>query len=132
MFENSRAFSSFAVDDIGKAKQFYGETLGLDVQETDMSVDDAVYTMLTLNVTGGNGVLVYPKSDHSPAVFTVLNFPVDDIETTVDELGRRGVRFEQYGGDIATDEKGIHRNGDHSVAWFRDPAGNILAVMQES
>ena len=131
MFESSRTFSSFAVSDIGKAKQFYGETLGLDVQETGMKVDDTVYTLLTLNVTGGNGVLVYPKPDHSPATFTVLNFPVDDIEATVDELVRRGVRFEQYDGDIATDEKGIHRNGGPLIAWFRDPAGNVLSVIQD-
>lgn len=123
MFEKTKAYSGFSVDDIPKAKQFYAETLGLDVSE--------VNGMLTLNISGTNGVLVYPKGDaHTPASFTILNFPVDDIEAAVDELTSRGVRFEHYD-DLGSDEKGIHRNEGPLIAWFTDPAGNVLSVLQE-
>ena len=124
MFEHSRAFSGFSVDDIPKAKQFYGETLGLRVTEE--------HGMLQLHLEGGRHILVYPKPDHTPATYTILNFPVDDIDATVDELAARGVRFEQY--DDA-DDKGVLRgrklNRGPDIAWFTDPAGNILSVIQE-
>ncbi|MFC9327672.1 VOC family protein [Kitasatospora sp. NPDC057015] len=124
MFGRSKAFSGFAVDDIDKARSFYGETLGLDVTEDD--------GLLRLHLGGGADVLVYPRPGHTPAAFTVLNFPVDDIEAAVDELGRRGVRIERYPGFDA-DERGIHRgDGGPTVAWFTDPAGNILSVLQET
>jgi len=122
MFENTKAFSGFAVDDVAKAKRFYGETLGLKVSEDN--------GLLTLHIAGGRDVLVYPKPDHQPASFTVLNFPVDDIEAAVDELTTRGVRFERYEGtDIETDAKGIFRGGGPLIAWFTDPAGNVLSVI---
>jgi len=122
MFENTKAFSGFAVDDVAKAKRFYGETLGLKVSEDN--------GLLTLHIAGGRDVLVYPKPDHQPASFTVLNFPVDDIEAAVDGLTTRGVRFERYEGtDIETDAKGIFRGGGPVIAWFTDPAGNVLSVI---
>ena len=122
MFGNTKAFSGFAVDDVAKAKRFYSETLGLKVSE--------VNGLLTLHIAGGRDVLVYPKPDHQPASFTVLNFPVDDIEAAVDELTTRGVRFEHYEGtDIETDPKGIFRGGGPLIAWFTDPAGNVLSVI---
>jgi catechol 2,3-dioxygenase-like lactoylglutathione lyase family enzyme len=123
MFEHTKAFSGFSVDDIAKARQFYGETLGLRVSEE--------YGMLHLHLEGGTNILVYPKPDHTPATFTILNFPVDDIDAAVDELVARGVRFEKYD-DV--DEKGIlrgrERNLGPDIAWFTDPAGNILSVLQ--
>jgi catechol 2,3-dioxygenase-like lactoylglutathione lyase family enzyme len=123
MFENTKAFSGFSVDDIPRAKQFYGETLGLRVSEED--------GMLTLHIAGDRPTLVYPKADHSPASFTILNFPVDDVEKAVDELTARGVRFERYEGtEIETDEKGVFRGGGPLIAWFKDPAGNVLSVIQ--
>jgi predicted enzyme related to lactoylglutathione lyase len=122
MFKDAKAFSSFSVDDLTKAKQFYAETLGLEISED--------YGMLQLKLGGGGTVMVYPKGgDHTPASFTVLNIPVADVEQAVDELTKSGVRFEQYGGDLQTDDKGIHR-GDPTMAWFKDPAGNILSVME--
>jgi catechol 2,3-dioxygenase-like lactoylglutathione lyase family enzyme len=123
MFKDTKAFSGFSVDDLQRAKQFYGDTLGLDVAEEN--------GMLRLNIAGGNPILVYPKPDHVPAVFTILNFPVDDIDEAVDELTRRGVRFERYEG-FDQDEKGVSRTMGPSIAWFTDPAGNILAVLQTS
>ncbi|GAA2264353.1 VOC family protein [Streptomyces amakusaensis] len=124
MFRDTRAFSGFAVDDIPAARRFYGETLGLEVGEEQ--------GMLTLTLGGGATVLVYPKPDHTPAGFTLLNFPVDDIEEAVDALAARGVSFERYEG-FAHDEKGIARHeGGPAIAWFRDPAGNVLSVLQES
>ena len=123
MLEKSKAFSGFAVDDVPKAREFYAGTLGLRVTEQN--------GMLRLHLGGGTEVLVYPKPGHTPATFTVLNFPVDDVERTVDELTARGVRFERYGGAIGTDEKGIHRGDGPDIAWFTDPAGNILSVLQE-
>ena len=123
MFENTKAFSGFAVDDIPKAKQFYGDTLGLKVSEEN--------GLLTLHIAGDRATLVYPKEDHTPASYTILNFPVDDIETAVDGLAARGVEFERYTGtEIETDEKGIFRGGGPLIAWFTDPAGNILSVIQ--
>ena len=123
MFGNTKAFSGFAVDDIEKAKQFYGGTLGLEVTEEN--------DLLTLHIAGDRPVLVYPKPNHTPASFTILNFPVDDIEAAVAELAARGVDFERYEGTpIATDEKGIFRGGGPLIAWFTDPAGNVLSVIE--
>jgi catechol 2,3-dioxygenase-like lactoylglutathione lyase family enzyme len=122
MFTNTKAFSGFSVDDVQKAKEFYGETLGLRVSEE--------YGMLQLHIAGSTDILVYPKPDHTPASFTILNFPVDDIDMAVDDLAERGVRFERYEG-FDTDEKGIFRGEGPFIAWFRDPAGNVLSVLQE-
>lgn len=124
------AFSSFSVDDLDKAKQFYGETLGLQVTVEEMGV-------LNIKLATGGGMMIYPKGEgHSPATYTVLNFPVEDIDQVVDELKSKGVEFEQYDNEwIKTDEKGISRgdgkNGPLGMAWFKDPAGNILSVLQE-
>jgi catechol 2,3-dioxygenase-like lactoylglutathione lyase family enzyme len=123
MFGKSKAFSGFAVSDIPAAKQFYSETLGLEVSEDN--------GMLTLHIAGDRDILVYPKPDHTPASYTILNFPVDDIEQAVDELTRRGVRFERYDG-FEQDEKGIASGGGGPrIAWFTDPAGNVLSVLQD-
>jgi predicted enzyme related to lactoylglutathione lyase len=122
MFKNTNAFSGFSVDDMEKAKKFYGETLDLDLSEE--------YGLVTLHLAGGTNVLIYPKPDHTPASFTILNFPVDDIDAAVDELAGRGVSFESYG-IPEMDDKGIHRGGGPYIAWFKDPAGNILSVLQE-
>lgn len=126
--QNTKAFSGFSVNDIQKAKEFYGHTLGLDVTESEMGV-------LELHLAGGANILVYPKPDHTPATFTILNFPVDNIEQAVNALTTIGVRFEQYDEPgIKTDEKGIHRSDDPNagpnIAWFKDPAGNILSVLE--
>ncbi|HEX8771112.1 MAG TPA: VOC family protein [Acidimicrobiales bacterium] len=128
MFRNNEAFSSFSVDDPDAAKKFYGETLGLDVSDIpDMN------GLLEVSVAGGGKVMIYPKPDHAPATFTVLNFPVDDIDAAVDELADRGVDFEIYDeGELKTDEKGIMRSDGPQIAWFRDPAGNVLSVLQSS
>ncbi|HKT38086.1 MAG TPA: VOC family protein [Ktedonobacterales bacterium] len=124
MFKDIKAFSGFSVDDLEKAKQFYGQTLGLDVSETN--------DLLQLHIAGGTTILVYPKDNHVPATFTILNFPVTDIEQAVDELTARGVRFEQYNlPGLVTDEKGIARGGGPNIAWFKDPAGNILSVLEQ-
>ena len=123
MFKNTEAFSGFSVDDIPRAKQFYGETLGLNVSEEN--------GMLTLELAGGGRVLVYPKENHTPASFTILNFPVPDVEETVDRLTEAGVKFEHYEGDLQTDEKGIMRGQGPDIAWFTDPAGNILSVLDQ-
>ena len=122
MFENTKAFNGFSVDDVSKAKEFYGETLGLRVSEE--------YGMLTLHIAGERDILVYPKPDHTPASYTILNFPVDDIDEAVDEPAERGVRFERYD-DSAQDEKGIYHGGGPLIAWFKDPAGNVLSVIQQ-
>jgi catechol 2,3-dioxygenase-like lactoylglutathione lyase family enzyme len=122
MFENTRAFSGFAVDNLAAAQRFYSQTLGLKTSEQ--------YGLLILHLLGGRDTLVYPKTDHTPANYTILNFQVDDIEAAVDELVRRGVRLERYPG-MEQDEKGINRGGGPYIAWFKDPAGNILAVLQE-
>jgi predicted enzyme related to lactoylglutathione lyase len=123
MFKDTKAFSGFSVDDIGKAKDFYGKTLGLSLSEAN--------GLLTLQIAGGARILIYPKPNHSPATFTILNFPVDDIEKAVDALTKRGVRFEHYEGKMKTDEKGIFRGEGPKIAWFKDPAGNILSVLEE-
>lgn len=130
MLANSKAFSGFAVNDLDAARAFYGDVLGLDVAVEEMQGVPQQYWPLSLKLGSGADVLIYPKPDHQPAVFTLLNFPVDDIDATVDELAARGVRFEQYEGDIATDAKGVHR-GCPLIAWFRDPSGNILSIIQE-
>jgi catechol 2,3-dioxygenase-like lactoylglutathione lyase family enzyme len=122
MFTNTKAFSGFAVPDLTKAKEFYGDTLGLKTSEE--------YGLLTLHIAGDRDVLVYPKPDHAPATYTILNFPVDDIDNVVDELAARGVQFERYD-SMEQDERGIHRGGGPYIAWFKDPAGNILSVLQE-
>lgn len=122
MFTHSAAFSGFAVDDIDAAETFYGDTLGLPVRMNEMGI---------LEITLGSGatVIVYPKSDHEPAVFTILNFPVDDVETAVDELNARGVVTKIYDGENGGDAKGIVRGYGPEIAWFRDPAGNVLSVL---
>jgi catechol 2,3-dioxygenase-like lactoylglutathione lyase family enzyme len=122
MLTDTKAFSGFSVDDLAKARQFYGETLGLRVSEEPMG-------LMTLHLGGGHDVLVYEKPNHVPATYTVLNFPVDDIERAVDELVNRGVRFERYP-NIEADQRGIFRGGGPLIAWFTDPAGNILAVLE--
>ena len=127
MLDHRHAFSSFSVNDPSKARQFYGDTLGLEVSEVP-----EMEGMLELHAGGGK-VLLYPKPDHRAATFTVLNFPVDDIDQAVDELARKGVRFERYEGEIQTDAKGIARSDGNgpNVAWFKDPAGNILSIVEE-
>jgi catechol 2,3-dioxygenase-like lactoylglutathione lyase family enzyme len=122
MFANTKAFSGFAVDDVQKAREFYGDTLGLKTSEE--------YGLLTLHLAGDRPTLVYPKPDHTPADYTILNFPVDDIDRAVDDLAARGVRFERYDG-FEQDEKGISRGEGPYIAWFKDPAGNVLSVLQE-
>ena len=123
MLRNSKAFSGFSVDDLDAAKRFYGETLGVQVSENDAG--------LTLDLAGGRPMLIYLKDDHEPASFTILNFPVDDIEGTVAGLAERGVQFERYEGTpLETDEQGIFRGGGPLIAWFKDPAGNVLSVIK--
>ncbi len=118
------AFSGFAVPDIEAARKFYGDTLGLDVADGEMGD-------LAISIGGGKQIFVYPKPDHQPANYTILNFPVPDVEAAVDELTAAGVPFEHYEwGDIKTDEKGIMRGNGPEIAWFRDPAGNILSVLK--
>jgi hypothetical protein len=125
MLKDSKAFSGFSAGDIPKEKEFYEGTLGLDVSEA--------HGILTLRLAGGNNVIIYPKPNHAPAAFTVLNFPVKNVDLAVDELKKRGVRFEQYNlPGLKTDEKGIMRGNGPTIAWFKDPAGNILSVIEES
>jgi len=123
MLEASKAFSGFSVDDIQKAKHFYGDKLGLTVSEEN--------GLLSLHLAGGNTVLIYPKPNHTPASFTILNFPVDNIERAVDDLTQKGVRLERYEGKLQTDPKGIFRGGGPLIAWFKDPAGNICSVLEK-
>jgi predicted enzyme related to lactoylglutathione lyase len=124
MLGNSKAFSGFAVDDVPRAKLFYESTLGLEVSEEN--------GILTLHLGSGAEVIVYPKPGHEPAGFTVLNFPVEEIEATVTDLAAKGIEFERYEGtEVATDEKGIFRGGGPLIAWFKDPAGNVLSVLQQ-
>jgi catechol 2,3-dioxygenase-like lactoylglutathione lyase family enzyme len=124
MLTESKAFSGFSVNDIPKAKEFYGRALGLKVSESN--------GMLHLHLGGGAEVLVYPKPNHTPATYTILNFPVQSVDATVDELTKRGVRFEIYDQPaLKTDAKGVHRGGGPVIAWFKDPAGNILSVLEE-
>jgi catechol 2,3-dioxygenase-like lactoylglutathione lyase family enzyme len=125
MFKDTNAFSGFSVNDLVAAKAFYSQTLGLDVEDHAAG--------LVLKIAGGNSTLVYPKADHTPATFTILNFPVDDIEQAVEALARKGVTFERY--ENLTDERGIARGTatgqGPDIAWFKDPAGNILSVLRE-
>ena len=122
MFGSTEAFSGFAVDDMEKARAFYGETLGIETSSEN--------GMMTLHLAGDRPTIVYPKPDHVPAAYTILNFRVDDIEQAVDELAARGVTLERYDG-FEQDERGIFRGGGPYIAWFKDPAGNVLAVLQE-
>jgi predicted enzyme related to lactoylglutathione lyase len=123
MFKESSAFSSFSVNDLKKAKEFYGRTLGLEVSEMPEGLE--------LHIAGGAKTFIYPKPNHVPATFTVLNFPVDNIEEAVAELSERGVQFEHYDKEeLKTDEKGIFRGAGPTIAWFKDPAGNILSVVE--
>jgi catechol 2,3-dioxygenase-like lactoylglutathione lyase family enzyme len=124
MFANTKAFSGFAVDDLEKARAFYAETLGIEVSEEN--------GLVNLELAGGRDTLIYPKPDFTPATYTILNFPVPDIDDAVDELTKRGVRFERYEG-FDQDEKGVWRGeGGPPIAWFTDPAGNILSVLEEA
>ncbi len=127
MLKDSMAFSGFSTNDIAKTKAFYGDVLGLVVTDNEMG-------MLHLKLATGGGVIIYPKEDHQPATFTVLNFPVANIDEAVDELAAQGVAFENYAG--MTDDKGVarglSRHQGPDIAWFKDPAGNILSVLQES
>jgi catechol 2,3-dioxygenase-like lactoylglutathione lyase family enzyme len=122
MLADSKAFSGFAVPDVAEARQFYGDTLGLRVSEE--------HGMLQLHLAGGRDVIVYPKPDHTPAGYTILNFPVDDVEATVDALTERGVQFERYQG-FDQDDKGIQHGGGPLIAWFKDPAGNVLSIIAQ-
>lgn len=126
MLKHSNAFSGFSVNDIQKAKQFYSEILGLEVADNPMG-------LIELIIEGGNKIIIYPKPGHVPATFTILNFPVENIDETVDGLTAKGITFEQYDGQIKTDEKGICRSGGKgpNIAWFKDPAGNILSVIEK-
>jgi predicted enzyme related to lactoylglutathione lyase len=127
MFAKTKAFSGFSVDDAEAAQRFYGETLGVPV-----SVESEEMGLLTLHLAGDRDTLIYTKPNHTPASFTILNFPVDDIDQAVDELTRRGVSFLRYDG-VEHDEKGIVRGGGGPpIAWFTDPAGNVLSVLQLS
>ncbi|MGH3330720.1 MAG: VOC family protein [Nocardioidaceae bacterium] len=125
MFANTKSFSGFSVDDIEAAKKFYGETLGVRVSEDN--------GLLTLHLAGERNTLIYPKPDHRPATFTILNFQVDDVDQAVEALTSKGVVFEHYPGTATeTDGKGIFRGGGPLIAWFKDPAGNVLSVIQAS
>jgi catechol 2,3-dioxygenase-like lactoylglutathione lyase family enzyme len=121
MFTNTKAFSGFAVDDLEQARAFYGDTLGLETSEEN--------GLLTLHIADDRPTLVYPRPNHTPAEYTILNFPVDDIERAVEELTARGVEFERYEG-FEQDERGIARAAGPPIAWFKDPAGNVLSVLQ--
>src|SRR5215475_9784052 len=124
MFGNTKPFSSFSVNDIQKAKKFYGEILGLEVKESPEGLE--------LHVPGNNKIFIYPKENHVPATFTILNFPVSNVDAAVDELSKRGAHFEIYKeGELRTDEKGIFRGEGPTIAWFKDPAGNFLSVLEE-
>ena len=123
MFRDAPAFSGFSTSDVEETKRFYGDTLGLEVSEAN--------GMLELKLGSGGTVLIYPKDNHQPATFTVLNFPVGDVDEAVDALSARGVRFERYEG-FDQDEKGIMRGQGPDIAWFKDPAGNILSVLKNA
>ena len=124
MLNPGKAFSSFSVNDIGKAKEFYGKTLGLEVSSGPEGT-------LVVPLSGGAKALMYPKANHEPATFTVLNFPVENVDRAVAELSGRGVRFEHYNEpNLKTDERGISRGNGPTIAWFKDPAGNILSVLE--
>src|ERR1700722_1847574 len=121
MFADTKAFSGFAVDDVEKARAFYGDTLGIRTSEEN--------GLMTLHLAGERDTIVYPKPDHVPAAYTILNFPVQNIDEAVEELDSRGVQIERYDG-FDQDEKGIFRGGGPYIAWFKDPAGNVLSVLQ--
>ena len=121
MLRRDDVFSGFAAPDLDAIRRFYGDTLGLPV--------DDEHGMVWIGIGGGKRVIVYPKPDHEPATYTVLNLPTDDVEATVDDLAAKGVRFEHYEGEIATDAKGIMRGNGPDIAWFKDPAGNIVSVI---
>jgi catechol 2,3-dioxygenase-like lactoylglutathione lyase family enzyme len=121
MFKNTKAFSGFAVDDVDMAREFYAETLGIEMSEEN--------GLLTLHIAGDRPTLVYPRPNHTPAEYTILNFPVDDIDQAVDDLTARGVQFERYE-DFDQDERGIMRGEGPPIAWFKDPAGNVLSVIK--
>lgn len=124
MLKSSKSFSSFSVNDLEKAKAFYGGILGLEVKDNPMGI-------LELHVSGSTPIVIYPKSNHQPASFTVLNFPVQNVEEVVDELVKKGVQMEHYNEpDFKTDEKGVFRGGGPVIAWFKDPAGNILSILE--
>ena len=124
MLDPSKAFSSFSVNDIHKAKEFYGKTLGIELSGGPEGT-------VVLKLAGGTKALMYPKPNHQPATFTVLNFPVASVEKAVDELNQRGVRFEVYNEpNLKTDARGISRGNGPTIAWFKDPAGNILSVLE--
>lgn len=125
MLTNSKAFGSFSSNNITEARHFYGHLLGLEVA-------DGMEGILQLNLRNGNRVIIYPKENHEPASYTVLNFPVHDVEQTVDELNKLGIRMEVYKENgLVTDDKGIFHDEKHKIAWFKDPAGNILSVLEE-
>jgi predicted enzyme related to lactoylglutathione lyase len=125
MLKDTKAFSGFSVNDIEAAKRFYGETLGITVSENPAG--------LGIELAGGNSVFVYPKENHEPATFTILNFQVADVDATVGALTERGVEFERYEGtELETDEKGVFRGEGPTIAWFKDPAGNVLSVIDEN
>jgi catechol 2,3-dioxygenase-like lactoylglutathione lyase family enzyme len=126
MLANSKAFSGFAVPDIQEAREFYGETLGLKT-----SILDEENGLMQLDLAGDRPTIVYQQPSATPASYTILNFPVDDIDGAVDQLAERGVSFERYDG-FEQDEKGIARGPGPQIAWFKDPAGNVLSVLQES
>jgi len=127
MFKDTHAFSGFSVNDIAKAKDFYQNTLGLEVNSIPMGPME----LLELHISGGIPIMIYPKPNHTPATFTILNFPVDDVEKAVDELTAKGVKFEHYDmPGMKTDAKGIVRGNGPDIAWFTDPAGNILSVLK--
>jgi catechol 2,3-dioxygenase-like lactoylglutathione lyase family enzyme len=123
IIKSSKAYSGFSTSDVAAAKAFYADTLGLDVSEEN--------GMLTLHLSGGTTVLIYPKDDHQAATYTVLNFPVDDINSAVDELTAHGVQFERYEG-MEQDERGVMRGWGPPIAWFTDPAGNVISVLEDS
>ncbi len=124
MFKDTKAFSGFSVSNLQEAKEFYSQTLGLDVSEA--------HGLLELHIAGGTNILIYPKENHTPATFTILNFPVANIEQAVDDLVRHGVHFESYNeGGLVTDAKGIFHGGGPRIAWFKDPAGNLLSVLEQ-
>jgi catechol 2,3-dioxygenase-like lactoylglutathione lyase family enzyme len=122
MFANTKAFSGFAVEDVERAREFYGETLGIRTSEE--------HGLMTLHIAGERPTIVYPKAGHTPAEYTILNFPVDDIDEAVAQLAARGVHFERYDG-FEQDEQGVFRGGGPLIAWFKDPSGNILSVLQQ-
>ncbi|MBA3829267.1 MAG: VOC family protein [Taibaiella sp.] len=125
MFHLTKAFSGFSVNNLEKAKEFYQGILGIEVTEGSMGI-------LKLHIAGATPIIIYPKPDHTPATFTILNFPVDNVEEAVTELSKKGIIFEQYQGQLQTDEKGIFHGGGPKIAWFKDPSGNILSVLEET